>query len=157
MKKFAPLFIFLIMLSCSIEEPVNENFYLNDSGEIDLDTVAGRNKPFPPIATDITCCENQLTVTFVDSNNGDGTGYDIDGDELIYLIYYSMTDPGDFGDERDYYDPLRYIGYTTETGSVNLYTSGSGTVYLWLTAYDGWRESDHSPVLSTDFPGPACD
>ena len=146
MKKFLAILyplIFIILVSCSIDDPVS-NDYFND-----LNRVKGKNAPGVPNITSVTACNNVITINYTEAT-------DPDGDELSYVFYYSFTDPSAFAVE-DFYDPLRIAGLSSDDGGDVEFTTGyAGVIFFWLTAYDGGRESDHSPVVSVAVPGQSC-
>jgi hypothetical protein len=142
------LLFFLFALSCA-EEPVADDYFL------DPDRILGKNSPLSPVIIGTESCFDSaaerynLTIDFNDENNTvvDGTGYDSDGDRLIYMLFYSYTDPAGFS-EDEYYSEERYCCYKADITPLQPVSHISGNIWLWMTAYDGGRMSDRSEILS---------
>ncbi len=145
--------VLIAFFSCGTEEPVDIN-YFND-----LSKIKGAQKPTPPlINTASVTGPGEITLNFstagaIDPDTGTNSG-------LYYFFYGSSADPVSFTDERLYYDARYYIGYVTESEfsadpkdvTVTINKNYHGTVYFWITSYDGGRESDHSNVISIAVP-----
>ena len=133
----------IIFSAGCINQPVGED-YFNDT-----DKIKGKNKPTAPSITDIVACDNEITIAFTEST-------DPDGDDLVYLVYYSLSDPAEFEDESEFYNPIRLVGVVEVVEDAVFYSNISGIIYFWMTAYDGGRESDHSAWDWVDIPGSNC-
>ena len=147
------IFIIIPMLFAAlfcVNDPVDEN-YFND-----IDRIKGGEKPTPePILDGVTATYDapsglyEIEIDFDSTFTTDpetGTA-----DNLRYYIYYSFTDPLEFESESEFYDKTRLLGYIdqsafgTDPKIVYVYSEPLGkTVYFWITAYDGGRESDRS-------------
>jgi len=121
----------LISFACSFNEPVNKE-YFNDINKIN-----GGLPPSPPPSLTVSSCIAGATIQFTPS-------FDPEGQDLFYLVYATRTNPSNFI-ETEFYNPLYYYGYIT--GTTQFLIDESGTYYLWMTSYDGGRESYHSNVL----------
>lgn len=147
---FLLLPMMLAVLFCGINEPVDED-YFND-----LDRIKGGQKPTPaPIIDSVTATYDAPSGLYeieIDFKNTTTTDPDTGtADNLRYYIYYSFTDPLEFASESEYYDETRRLGYIdqstfgTDPKIVYITSEPLGrTVYFWITAYDGGRESDRS-------------
>ena len=147
------IFLLLPMLFAAlfcVNDPVDEN-YFND-----IDRIKGGQKPTPePILDSVTATYDapsglyEIEINFSSTDTIDpDTGT---ADNLRYYIYYSFTDPLEFASENEFYDKTRLLGYIdqsafgTDPKIVYVYSEPLGkTVYFWITAYDGGRESDRS-------------
>ena len=147
------IFFLLPMLFAAlfcVNDPVDEN-YFND-----IDRIKGGQKPTPePILDSVTATYDapsglyEIEINFNSTDTIDpDTGT---ADNLRYYIYYSFTDPLEFESESEFYDKTRLLGYIdqsafgTDPKIVYVYSEPLGkTVYFWITAYDGGRESDRS-------------
>ena len=143
MKPLKLLFMLLVFMSCAFEDPVDSDYYM------DVDLIKGKNKPGVPSIQEISVCENDVQITFTGTT-------DPDGDEITYLFYYSFENPENFSDGSEYYSILRLFGYAEDEGSISVRFTLDGLVYLWITAFDGGRESDHSEVWEVVLPGDEC-
>jgi hypothetical protein len=146
------------LLGCSVDSPVSGDYFNN------LDKVKGGEKPDPPMLVGVAHPQaDAITVTFNTDLTKDPpvTGTN---DHLYYLVYCWNENPVlEFDDEKEYYSADYYIGYVKESDydepddvdkevSFSLNPDFSGTLYFWMTSYDGGRESDQSNVVSITIP-----
>ena len=140
---YVSLVLLTILCACNIHEQVDDEYFSS------IDRVKGKNKPAAPVAPTVACCERSISVTITAST-------DEDGDGLSYLLYASREDLSAF-DVTSYYDEFYIVGVVSDIAEpIEFYTSDTGNIFFWCTAFDGGRESDHSEVVSVSVPGLAC-
>ncbi len=153
----AALLAACVLVACSVDSPVSGD-YFND-----LDKVKGGEKPGAPtiVAGGVTQPQpDEIKIAFqTESITDPETG---SNDNLYYLIYYWDENPATgFDDPREYYSAYYYLGYVKDSDysgtdpkevSFSLNPNFHGTLWFWMTSYDGGRESDHSNVESIIIP-----
>ncbi len=138
----------LCSLCMCAEEPVGRDYFMNP------ELLKGGEKPFPaPVIAGLTESGDYVVVDFtgtatIDPDTGSST-------ELVYFFYGTTENPVNFGDPVMYYDEYYYLGGIAHDDlteqKVSVYVgSYAGRAYIWMTAYDGGRESDHSNVFEID-------
>ena len=135
--------LFICIVGCTFHDSVNDDYFST------VDRVKGGNKPVTPAQPVVTACGNVLSVTMT-------AVPDPDGDQLFYNIYATPESVACFG-LYDFYDPEWLIALVYDiTDPVSLLANSAGIYTFWYTAYDGGRESDHSPVVTVTTPGSTC-
>lgn len=144
----AVCFMLLSMICFCAEEPVARDYFMNP------ELLKGGEKPSPaPVITGLSESGEYVVVDFTGTMTIDpDTGSSAD---LIYFFYGTTDHPDSFGDPAVYYDDYYYIGGIEDAGltekKVAVYVgSYAGRAYIWMTAFDGGRESDHSNVQEID-------
>ncbi|HQO02317.1 MAG TPA: hypothetical protein PLI62_08615 [Spirochaetota bacterium] len=143
---------FTVLVLCPFcfcaDDPVDRDYFMNP------ELVKGGAKPAPaPVIAALSENGDYVVVDFtgtatVDPDTGLST-------ELVYLFYGTTTHPDSAGNRADYYDDYYRLGSIKHSGLTELKVavyvgSYTGRAYIWMTAHDGGRESDHSNVMEID-------
>ena len=142
-KKILICLIFLpfILIFCAVHEPVEEDFY-NDNSNI-----LGNEKPTTPQIKSFDYASGNRILSWTQSTDPD-TG----SPASSYRIYYYTEPPVTFYLEKDIAIELENtlefdITIWLENGDLS-----SGTQYFTVTAYHDNRESEHSNILEFTIP-----